>query len=49
MKTLSNKYSVNKLYSLITAAGELEANFRQNANYNLLVTYMSARLTDAVK
>lgn len=49
VKTLSNKYSVNRLYSLITAAGELEANFRQNANYNLLVTYMSARLTDAVK
>jgi len=44
VKTLCNKFSISKIYSLINTVGELEANFKQNANYNLLITYMSAKL-----
>ena len=41
---LVNKYSQAKLYSFINVLAELEGCYRQNANYNLLITYMSVRL-----
>lgn len=44
VNTLCKKYTQTKLYSLINACSELEGCFRQNANYNLLITYMSVKL-----
>ena len=47
INTLINKYSQLRLYSLVSVCSELEADFRQNANYNLLLTYMAVRLSGA--
>lgn len=44
VSALSGKFPQNKLYSYITVLSELESDFRANANYNLLITYMSVKL-----
>ncbi len=49
IKLICSKLSQAKIYSLINAADELESSFRQNANHNLLITYMSVKLKQAVK
>ena len=45
---LCGKLSAGKLYSLTAVTGELVRLFKQNANYNLLITAMSERLRSAV-
>lgn len=44
---LCNKLSVNKIYSLINTTDDLQLRFKQNANYNLLVTAMCVELRKA--
>lgn len=45
---LCEKLSANKLYSLTAETGKIVALFKQNANYNLLITAMSGRLRSAI-
>lgn len=47
-QVLCSKLSANKLYALTAETAKLVGLFKQNANYNLLITAMSGRLRSAV-
>lgn len=47
-ETLSLKFSENKLYALIRAVQDIKISFKQNANFNLLVTNLAIELKKAV-
>jgi len=46
-QVLCSKLSANRLYSLTAETDKLRQLFKQNANYNLLITAMSGRLRSA--
>ncbi len=46
-EALCGRFSVNKIYELIKIISELQRRFKQNANYNLLITSMCAELCGA--
>ena len=48
VEAVCNRISVNKIYTLISITAGLHQRFRQNANYNLLITSMCAELCGAV-
>ena len=47
VEILCNKFSVNKIYSLINTTDDIQLRFKQNANYNLLLTSMCVELRKA--
>lgn len=47
-RTLGESFTDKELFDLFNAAGEFRKQFKQNANYNLLITYMSVRLYEAI-
>lgn len=47
VEALCNKFSANRIYSLINTADKFEEQFKRNANYNLLITFMSVELRKA--
>ena len=47
-KKLAESLGDEELFTLAGAVRELHTQFKQNANYNLLITYMSSRLYNAV-
>lgn len=48
VETVCGRISLNKIYSLISITAALQQRFRQNANYNLLITSMCAELRGAM-
>ncbi len=48
VQTLTNKLSAKRIYGLIEEISTLQTLFKQNSNYNLLITAMCIRLRSAV-
>lgn len=48
VEKLCNRFSQKKLFSFLNIISRLELRFKQNANYNLLITSMCAELCGAV-